>query len=122
MSGSDFRDLVVWQKAKKLAITIYRLSSEGELARDFAMRDQMRRACVSVCSNIAEGNERGTDRDTVRFLRVAKGSAAELIAQLEIAEAVGLIESERARAALADVDEIARMLGGLIKARERFIQ
>jgi len=122
MSGSDFRDLVVWQKAKQLSVVIYQLTSEGALAKDFAMRDQMRRACVSVCSNIAEGNERDTDRDTLRFLRMAKGSAAELIAQVEIAEAVGLIESTPARSALGAAEEVARMLGGLIKARERFVQ
>ncbi len=68
MSGSDFRDLEVWKKARELALVVYKLTTDGPLARDFGLRDQMRRSAVSICSNIAEGNERNTDRDTVRFL------------------------------------------------------
>ena len=59
-----------------MAVLVYRMTTEGSLSRDFGLRDQMRRAAVSICSNIAEGNDRNTDRDTVRFFYMAKGSAA----------------------------------------------
>ena len=67
-----FRDLRVWQRAKVLAVSVYRLTEEGRLAKDFGLRDQMQRAAVSVCSNIAEGDERGSDRDSVRFFTLPK--------------------------------------------------
>jgi four helix bundle protein len=58
VSASDFRDLEVWKKARELALDVYRLTADGSLASDFGLRDQMRRAAVSICSNIAEGNDR----------------------------------------------------------------
>lgn len=121
MSASDFRDLEVWKKARELALNVYRLTSDGPLARDFGLRDQMRRAAVSVCSNIAEGNDRNTDRDTVRFLYMAKGSAAELISQTDIALGVGYLERADAEKLIVDCDEVSRMLRGLIKHREQLI-
>jgi four helix bundle protein len=119
MSGTRFRDLHVWQKAKALAVQVYEVAKKGPLSSDFVMRDQMRRSAISICSNIAEGNERNTDRDNLRFLYIAKGSAAELITQLEIAEAVGLMTSEQTAVIGDAAEEVARMLGGLIKAREQ---
>ncbi len=71
--GRGYRNLVVWQKAKDLAVTVYRISNVGELSKDFGLRDQIRRSAVSIPSNIAEGDERDTDRDAVRFFYVAKG-------------------------------------------------
>jgi four helix bundle protein len=109
--------LEVWKKSKALAVDIYRATSSGELARDFGLRDQMRRAAVSVCSNIAEGDERETDKESVRFFYVAKGSVAELVAQLEIAEAVGYLNGTENSRLVSLCDEIARMLRGLIAAR-----
>jgi len=99
MSKEGFRGLVVWQKAKEFAVAIYQLTSEGAIARDFGLRDQMRRAAISVCSNIAEG------------------SAAELISQLEIAKAVGYLSNDDALRLIQTSDEIGKMLRGLIKAR-----
>ena len=89
-----FRDLRVWQRAKVLAAAVYKLTEEGKLAKDFGLRDQMQRAAVSVCSNIAEGDERGSDRDSVRFFYSAKGSLAELITQLEIARDIEFISDQ----------------------------
>jgi four helix bundle protein len=117
MSGGDFRKLSVWQKGRDLAIQVYKVTDEGRIARDFGLRDQMRRAAVSVCSNIAEGNDRNTDRDTVQFFYVAKGSAAEMISLLDIAGAVGYLESAEANRLITTSEEIARMLRGLIKVR-----
>lgn len=67
MSKGGFKQLVVWKRAKNLAVLVYKVTGQGEIARDFGLRDQMRRAAVSVCSNIAEGDERNTDKDSVRF-------------------------------------------------------
>ncbi len=70
-----FEDIQAWQKARELAAAVYAATSRCEFARDFALRDQMRRASVSVMSNIAEGFERGGDKEFRRFLCIAKGSA-----------------------------------------------
>ena len=122
MGERGFRNLVVWQKSKALAVRIYRLTGNGAFARDFVLRDQIRRAAISIASNIAEGDERDTNRDSVRFLYIAKGSLAELITQLEIAHEVGYIE----QAELLELDEacavVGRMLGSLIKVRCSTVQ
>jgi four helix bundle protein len=77
----------------------------------------MQRAAVSVCSNVAEGDERDTDKDAVRFFYIAKGSIAELITQLEIAKDARLIEPGLADRLIKEAEEIGAMLGALIKAR-----
>jgi four helix bundle protein len=115
--GTGFKDLKVWQAAKKLAADVYRLSESTGLAKDFGLRDQIRRAAVSVPSNIAEGDERDTDKDAVRFLYIAKGSLAELRTQLEIAAEVGLIPTSRQSELDTNCATLARMLGALINAR-----
>jgi len=97
-------------------------TEKGPLARDFGLRDQMRRASVSVCSNVAEGDERNTDKDAVRFFYMAKGSLAELITQLEIAGEVGYLDSDTMIHLEEDCWEIGKMLGALIKAREKKIR
>jgi len=66
--AKGFREQQVWQKAKALVVQIYRITDTGGLSRDFGLRDQIRRAAVSVASNIAEGDERDTNKDKVRFL------------------------------------------------------
>ena len=112
-----FRDLRVWQEAKELAVEIYRLTGEAAFSRDYSMRDQIRRSVISIPSNIAEGDERGSNKDAVRFLFIAKGSLAELQTQLEIAYEIGYLDSS----ALGGLDQtctsIGKMLGALIKAR-----
>jgi four helix bundle protein len=84
-TAKRFEDLEVWQKAKELTNLIYRLSSAGAFSRDFGLRDQMRRASVSIMSNIAEGFESQTQALFIQYLGHAKGSAGELRAQLYIA-------------------------------------
>ena len=112
-----FRDLRVWREAKELAFEIYRLTDESAFSRDYPLRDQIRRSAISIPSNVAEGDERGTNRDAVRFLFIAKGSLAELQTQLEIAHEIGYLDSS----ALSSLDQrcnsIGKMLGALIKAR-----
>jgi four helix bundle protein len=117
MSRGGFKSLLVWQKAQDLAVAIYRATQEGPLSRDFGLRDQMRRAAVSISSNIAEGDERDTDKDAVRCLFIAKGSVAELRSQLDLAVKIGSLDANSGAALDAQAEEVAKMLRGLIKAR-----
>ena len=117
MSKNGFKGLLVWQKAQSLAVEVYQLSKSQSFAREFALADQMRRAAISISSNIAEGDERDTDKDAVRFFYIAKGSAAELRTQLDLATKVGLLSASDFQGLDQQSEEIARMLRGLIKAR-----
>jgi len=112
-----FRELKVWQLAKKLAVEIYKETEGPAFNRDFSLRDQLRRSAVSIPSNIAEGDERGTNKDAVRFLYIAKGSLAELQTQLEIAHETGFMDASILKALTEKCAKIGKMLGSLIKAR-----
>jgi four helix bundle protein len=114
---SGFRELKVWQGAKELAVQIYRLTQEGDFSRDFGLRDQIRRSAVSIPSNIAEGDERGSNKDAVRFLYIAKGSLAELQTQLEIAHDIGYLDLNVLNGLNGKCSQLGKMLGSLIKAR-----
>jgi len=74
MGYESFRELVVWQEAKALAIEIYKITNQGMLKTDYGLRDQIQKSAVSIASNIAEGYERNSDKDFLRFLYIAKGS------------------------------------------------
>jgi len=114
---SGFRDLKVWQRSKELAVLIYKLTQKGPFTRDYGFRDQIRRAAVSIPSNLAEGDERGSNKDAVRFFYYAKGSLAEIQTQIEIAYEIDYLEKQT----LNDLEDkckiIGKMLGSLIKAR-----
>jgi four helix bundle protein len=114
---SGFRDLKVWQKAKDLAVQIYKVTQDGLFGRDFGFKDQIRRASVSIPSNIAEGDERGSNKEAVRFFYIAKGSLAELQTQLEIAHEIKYLDELIVNELLDKSDTIGKMLGSLIKAR-----
>jgi four helix bundle protein len=94
MDRAGYQSLVVWQRSRALAIEVYRQTQRGLIAREWALRDQMRRAAVSVPSNIAEGSARGTHLECAQFLRIAKGSLAELATQADIAHGIGLLDPE----------------------------
>lgn len=119
MGKRGFKELLVWQKAKALAVLIYRVTETGKISQDFGLRDQMRRTAVSICSNIAEGDERGSDKDSIRFFHIAKGSLAELITQLEIALEINYISIENFDEIGKECEQIGKMLGALIKARKK---
>ena len=102
-----------------MAVTIYRINQEGEFSRYFGFRDQIRRAAVSVPSNIAEGDERGSNKDAIRFFYISKGSLAELQTQLEIACEIGYVDEHRTKELLDECQVIGKMLGSLIKARSK---
>lgn len=110
-----FEDIEAWQKARELTGAIYRTTGQGEFARDFGLRDQIRRASVSVMSNIAEGFERSGDNEFRRFLCIAKGSVGEVRAQLYVALDAGLIPDVTFREYSSLAAETGRLIGGLIK-------
>src|SRR3712207_4398039 len=91
MSITRFEDLEVWKKARDLSLAIYRVTSKGSFARDFGLRDQIRRAAVSVMSNIAEGFDRYSRSEFKQFLSIARGSASEVRSQLYLAHALGYL-------------------------------
>lgn len=90
-----FEDIEAWQKARELTNAVYSCSGKGTFAKDFGLRDQIRRAAVSIMSNIAEGFERGGSGEFVQFLSIAKGSAGEVGAQLYVALDQGYIDQEQ---------------------------
>ena len=112
MAYASFEDLEVWKRACRLAVRIYELLRE---CRDYGLKSQMTRAAVSIASNIAEGAERDSSAEYVRFLHIAKGSAAELRTQVYIAQQVGVLPGPEAQALVAELKEISSMLHGLIK-------
>ena len=108
-------DIEAWQKARGLTNDVYRLTLAGEFARDFPLRDQIRRACISVMSNIAEGFERNGRGEFLQFLSVAKGSVGEVKAQLYIAFDQGYVDKETFEGLIAVCNQVGRMIGGLIE-------
>ena len=87
-----FKELLVWKRAKDLAVYIYKSTGKGAIAEDFGFRDQIRRAAVSIPSNIAEGDELGSNKQAVKFFYIAKGSSAELLTQSIIALEIEYID------------------------------
>ena len=114
-----FEDFIAWQKARKLTADIYRVTSEGSFARDFGLKDQIRRAAVSSMSNLAEGFERGRPAEFHQFLSIAKASCAELRAQLYVALDVGYISLSTFDRLMAQATEVGQIIGGLRLSVER---
>jgi four helix bundle protein len=112
----SFEDLEVWKRGCRLAVEISRTLSKS---REFYIRDQMQRAALSVPSNIAEGSERDSKLDYIRFLRIAKGSAAELRTQCYIAAKLEILKPDEATRFTKECKEIASMLQGLIRSLGR---
>ena len=115
----NFRELKVWQKAKDLAVYIYNVTEHGAFARDYGLRDQIRRAVVSIASNIAEGDELGTNKQAIRFFYVAKGSSAEVLTQAIIAHEIGYFPEEVFGRLEQEITAISSMLTRLIQARAK---
>lgn len=109
-----FEDLIGWQRARDLTREVYRVSASGAFGKDYALRDQIRRATISVLSNVAEGFERGGDNEFVQFLAVAKGSAGEVRSQLYIALNQGYLSEGQFKELSQKAAEISRLLSGLI--------
>jgi four helix bundle protein len=110
-----FEDLEAWKLARVLTGLIYNVSGIGEFNRDFALRDQLRRASISIVSNIAEGFERDGDKEFIQFLSMAKGSCGEVRAQLYLALDRGYISQEQFSQLCSKAVELSRMISGLIQ-------
>ena len=110
MGKKGFKDLIIWQRARDLTIFIYKMTEQGKIAKDYYLKDQIRRSAVSIDSNIAEGDERNTDKEAVRFFYFAKRSLAELRTQMDIAFCVGLIQEDQFVKVESDCMGIGKML------------
>lgn len=102
------------EKARELARKVYSVSAKGSFTRDFSLKDQIRRASVSIMSNIAEGFGRGGTREFLQFLSTAKGSAAEVMSQLYVALDQEYIDKDNFKYIFSLADETGRMIGGLM--------
>ena len=107
-----FEDLIAWQKARELTKNIYKITRQGEFKKDFGLRDQIRRASVSVMSNIAEGFERGGRSEFHQFLVIAKGSCAELKSHLYVALDADYIDAQTFQRLYTVAEEAKRVIGG----------
>jgi four helix bundle protein len=115
----NFQKLRVWQLAKELAVRIYRLTQTPAFSKDFGLRDQIQRSAVSIPSNIAEGDDLETDKQSIRQFYIAKGSTAELLTQLIIAQEIGYLDPETCDSLVIDCKIISVMLTKLIQARSK---
>lgn len=113
----NFRKLIVWNRAKELAVRIYDNTKKTSLSKDFGLKDQIQRAAVSIPANIAEGDELGTDKQSIRHFYIAKGSSAELQTLLIIANQIGYIENSVTDELLNGCNIISIMLAKIIKSR-----
>ena len=114
--SSGYRDLVVWQRSVEAAVRCYSLAASFPSEEKYALADQIRRASVSIASNIAEGHGLHTPKAFIRHLRIARGSLAEVDTQIEIASRVGYASRSRVAPLVKELDEISRMLAGLIRS------
>ncbi len=120
--ANTYRDLLVWQKSKALAVEIYRATEEFPKNEIFGLTSQMRRAAVSVASNIAEGQGRGSKPDFTRFLCMARGSLLELETQLDIAMELRMGKAGELAKLHEDCYKVLGLLNRLLKAIETKIR
>jgi len=114
-----FEDLLVWQKAMQLVKHVYLLTERGKLGRDHGLRDQMRRAALSIPTNIAEGFERASRKEYLNFLNIAKGSAGELRSLLHVSVEVGSFDKAQYESLRDRGVEISRFVSNQVKALRR---
>ena len=108
-----FEDLIAWQKARELTKAIYTVTKTGDFSRDYGLKEQIRKASVSIMSNIAEGFERGGRSEFHQFLVIAKGSCAEVRSQLYVALDVDYLSEADFRTLYSLASETGRIIGGL---------
>ncbi len=109
-----FKELLVWQKAMDLVEEVYRISKLLPKDETFALVSQIRRASVSVASNIAEGNSRNSTKEYINFLGIARGSNSEVYTQLLICNRLGFLNEEQIKASITLSEEIGKMLNAMI--------
>jgi four helix bundle protein len=114
----NYRDLSVWKRAHRLALTVYRATTAFPASERYGLTTQIRKASVSVISNIVEGSARHGDREHVRFLRIAHGSLCEMQCQLLLSHDLGFLRTDPWKSLDDDCQELGKMLNGLIRSLE----
>ncbi len=117
-----FEDLPVWKLAKDLAVEIYQLTKGDKFRRDYGLVDQIRRAAISVSSNIAEGFERGSRKEFIQFLYIAKGSLGEIRSQLQVCFELGYVNKDKLNALLSRTYDLSNQVGAFISSIKRRIR
>lgn len=115
----SYRDLIVWQLAVRLGLDLYRVTSFFPDSERFGLINQIRRAAVSVASNIAEGYGRGTRQEYVRYLRMSRGSLYEIETQLAFAVELGFVEQHTFKQMEEKLAECGRVLAGLLRSLDQ---
>lgn len=110
-----FEDIQAWQKARQVTKLIYQATNEGIFAKDFGLRDQIRRSSASIMANIAEGHGRRSDKEFANFLNIAHGSAAETQSHLYIALDLNYLKQEDFKELYSQLDQISRMIMSLMQ-------
>ena len=109
-----FEEIVAWQKGMDLCVRIYSISDDGKFAKDYGLRDQIRRAAVSIPSNISEGFERESNNQFIYFLQIAKASAGELRTQITLARRLNYLSEEDFKKLNDEVLEVSKVIIGFI--------
>lgn len=108
-----FEDIIAWQKGQDLAVEVYRTF---EHSRDYGFKDQIQRAAVSVSNNIAEGFDRNSDKEFIRFLYISISSCSEVKSMLYLSQRLNHIKDEQSKQLIIKSEEVSRIIRGLIKA------
>ena len=115
---SHFEQLNVWKRSVDLAVKVYEITGKNPFNKDYGLRDQLRKASVSIPSNISEGDQLDSDKSSIRHFRISKGSAAEVYTQVIIANRIGYLIPDDYNFLKKECQEILAMLTGLIKHRK----
>jgi four helix bundle protein len=116
MGVKSFKQLIAWQKAMDLVVNLYGATKPMPRDEQFGLTSQIHRAAVSIPSNIAEGQARGTTRDFLRFLHMALGSCSEVETQLMLARRLGYLSEQSTDELLLDISEVGRLINGIIRS------
>lgn len=117
----NFKNLEVWIESKDLAVFIYKITSSGLISKDFGLREQMRRAAVSVPSNLAEGEESGSLKKSISYFYISKGSLAELQTQVMISSDIGYLNHDVSDNIEVRINSLSAKLRKLIQYRQSLI-
>ncbi len=119
MAGKNYRDLLVWQKAMDLVEDVYRVTKPFPREEIYGLTAQLRRAAVSIPSNIAEGQGRRSDREFLNFLSIAHASLREVETQILIAQRLKYVNEDKKSELFEQTSEVGRLLNGLMRSLER---
>ena len=106
---NKFEEIIAWQKARDITLQVYRTTANGHFAKDFGLRDQIRRASVSIMANIAEGHRRRTNSEFANFLNLARGSVAEVQSHLHVAVGLDYVSEDQFKQMYQQLDEVSKM-------------